>query len=311
MNMQWKIISSLFVMLFILGSVCGSSVQAESRANPTDYRVSNAAISIGISKRDAGAVSSIFYDGHEFVNDFDHGRQLQAAWVYNEMGEAYNPTEAGNYDDDRKRTSTSELLSVNVDRGRIITENHPAYWWRPGRGVNEESVTKDTLKKTITLGYRGNRHIIVFDASITISPELSGPPIKKIRVEGPAFYTDWMLTEHYQLDRRNGSVEKISMRQADKTGRMNDRMRLNPERQLIPILSSPDGRYAVAVYTPQAEGFWAYSSYVIPAHDPAGSCNKVSTRFRHPAETGRTYSYRTFIMVGNLETVKNAAMSIP
>lgn len=309
--MQWKVISSLLVILFILGSVCVCRVRAESRANLTDYRISNAALSIGISNRDAGAVSSIIYDGHEFVNDYDHGRQLQVAWIYNEIGEAYNPTEAGSADDFSKPTSTSELLSVRVAGNTLTTENHPAYWLRPGKGRNTQDMTRDTLKKTVTLGYGGDPHVIVFDTVIMVSPELTGPPVTKIRVEAPAFYASRTLTEHYQFDRRDGAMVKIFPPRPDTIDRMNERMHLNPERQLIPIMSSPDGRYAVGVCAAQVEGFWAYSSYTIPATNQASACNKVSTRFRHAAETGHTYSYRTFVIVGNLETVRKAAMKLP
>jgi hypothetical protein len=134
------------VILAIIICAGGYTLRAELRANTADYRISNAALSIGISNRDAGAVSSIIYDGHEFVNDYDHGRQMQVAWVNNGLGEEYNPTEAGSRDDYRNPTSTSELLSVRIEGNHLITESHPAYWWRPGKGLNVQAVTKDTLK---------------------------------------------------------------------------------------------------------------------------------------------------------------------
>ena len=307
--MQWKVRSFLFVMLIILGSVCVCPVQVESRANPTDYRVSNETISVGVSKRNAGAVSSIVYDAHEFVNDYDHGRQMQIAWFVNGLDGEYNPTEAGSRDDYKKSTSTSRLVSVRVKDKTIATESHPAYWWGPGKGVNVKAVTQDTLKKTITLGYGGDPHVIVFDAAVTISPELTGPPVNKIRISVPAFYSSKALTEHYQFDRRDGTMVKLPYPvQAKVIGGQIEIMKLNPERQRIPILSSPDGRYAVGAYTPQAENFWNYGSYFIP--DPASACSKVSVRFEHAAKADSTYSYRTFVIIGNLETVKKSAMKL-
>src|SRR5436190_18622998 len=118
-----------------------------------EYRISNGVLSLGICQHDAGAVCSIVYDGHEFVNDHDHGRQMQVAWSYNDLGGAYNPTEAGSDDDFKKPSSTSELLGVRVDAASLVTVSHPAYWMGPRKGRNTDAVTKDTLTKTITLGY--------------------------------------------------------------------------------------------------------------------------------------------------------------
>jgi hypothetical protein len=152
----------------------------------------------------------------------------------------------------------------------------------------------------------------VLDAAVTVSPELTGPPVTKIRIEMPAFYTSSALTDHYQLDRRNGSMAKaIPSARSEVKGRLNERVRLSTERQLIPVLSSPDGRYAVAMYTPQALNYWASNSSSVLSDTPANSCNKVSTRFVHTAEAGQTYTYRTFVIIGDLATVKNVAMKLP
>lgn len=307
-----KTVLFLGVILTIIGCARGYSLQAESPERAAEYRISNQVLSLGICSRDAGAVCSIVYDGHEFVNDFDHGRQMQIAWSYNGLGEAYNPTESGSSDDFIKISSTSELLFVGADGASLITKSHPAYWQRPGKGRNTQTVTKDTLEKKLTLGYGGDPHVIVLDAAVTVSPELTGPPITKIRIEAPAFYTSGELTEHYQLDRRDGSMVKIPPPlQPEVKDRMNERVRLNMERQRIPILSSPDGRYAMGVYTPQAENFWANNSFSIPSDVPENVGNKVSTRFEHAAKPGQTYSYRTFVVIGDLATVKNAVVKLP
>ncbi len=43
------------------------------------------------SDRVAGAIDSIVWNNVEFVNQWDHGRELQLA-VTNNSGECYNPT---------------------------------------------------------------------------------------------------------------------------------------------------------------------------------------------------------------------------
>ena len=65
-------------------------------SSPPGLRVGNDVVSIGISDRTAGAVCSLIYDGMEFVDDYDHGRQFQVAWSYERDivdNELYNPTE--------------------------------------------------------------------------------------------------------------------------------------------------------------------------------------------------------------------------
>jgi hypothetical protein len=309
-----KTVLNSLVILSVIGCISGYNPRTEAAGIAAITRISNDKLVLGICMRDAGAVCSLVYDGHEFVNDFDHGRQMQIAWFYNDLGEAYNPTEAGSVDDFTKPSTTSVLLSVRVDGATLVTESHPAYWeWeRPGKHLNVQAVTKDTLKKTITLGYLGDPHVIVIDAAVTVSPELTGPPVKKIRVEAPAFYMSRALTEHYSFDLRNGAMVKIPPPPpTEKKGAMNVRMGLNTDRKLMPILSSPDGRYAVGMYTAQAENFWTYSSYSIPHADPTNACNKATTRFVHAAEAGHIYTYRTFVIIGDLTTVKKSAVKLP
>jgi hypothetical protein len=53
------------------------------------WRITNGTLAVTVSERGAGAVCSQVFDGQEFVNDRDHGRQLQVAWLYNDLDEAY------------------------------------------------------------------------------------------------------------------------------------------------------------------------------------------------------------------------------
>src|SRR5690242_16936202 len=69
----------------------------------------NSEIVVGASKRFAGAIDSLTWNGREFINAYDHGRELQSAVQFNGAVECLNPTEAGSLDDDRGATSTSQL----------------------------------------------------------------------------------------------------------------------------------------------------------------------------------------------------------
>ena len=72
------------------------------------------------------------WNGREFINTYDHGRQLQSASTFGSQ-ECFNPTEAGSKDDDRGNTSTSQLLSAKVTGHQFITHSRMAFWLAPGQ----------------------------------------------------------------------------------------------------------------------------------------------------------------------------------
>lgn len=276
------------------------------------WRITNEVLSVTCSARDAGAVCSLVYDGKEFVNDYDHGRQMQVAWIYNDQDEAYNPTEAGSGDDGTGTRSTSQLVSAQATGGTLLTVSHPAYWRHPGPGEDRKNttlVTRDTLTKKITLGHNGDPHVMIFDTVLAISPELTGPPIKSLRIEAPTLYTGFDLSGHYLFDLTSGELTAVLSRAKHKDS-MNERIYRVTRRELIPILSSSDGRHAVAFYTPQATNFWSYYTWDVPSDNPRSACMKVTTFFLHPAEAGRSYAYRNFVIVGDLATVKASARKL-
>jgi hypothetical protein len=62
---------------------------------------------ISTTERLAGAIDSLTWNGKEFINSWDHGRQLQTAAFIEKFGECYNPTEAGSSSDGTGPTSSS------------------------------------------------------------------------------------------------------------------------------------------------------------------------------------------------------------
>ncbi len=71
---------------------------------------------ITTTSRLAGAIHSLTWNGKEFIDSFDHGRQLQSASNFDAgtpiKGETFNPTEAGSRDDGAGPQSTSRLLHM-------------------------------------------------------------------------------------------------------------------------------------------------------------------------------------------------------
>jgi hypothetical protein len=170
------------LLIFLLLGCATHSCAAED----VDRRIKNDRFSVAISKRDGGAVCSLVHDGLELVNDHDHGRQLQIAWIYNDLGEPYNPTESGSDRDQMKPTSTSQIVAVRSDATTLTTVSHPAYWFAPGKqAINTAAVTNDTLTKTLTLGYKDDPRVLVFDTKVEIAATPTGPAVTSLRIEAP------------------------------------------------------------------------------------------------------------------------------
>jgi hypothetical protein len=295
---------------FVLGALLFASLAA-SAAEPSQqtWRISNAVMVVSISARDAGAVCSLVYDGQEFVNDHDHGRQLQVAWFYNDLDEAYNPTEAGADKDGVGPRSTSQLVSVQANGNILQTVNHPAHWRHTSlpekHRKNTALVSKDKLTKKLTLGYNGDPHVLVFDTTVAISPELTGPPMNSIRIEAPTLYSHPHLSRHQLFDLASVELKEVPSR-AKHYDQLNEVIRQVTRHDVVPILSSRDGRHVVAFFTPQREQFWSYYTWDSPSKDPTNACGKMTAFFKHAAAAGQSYSYRTFIVVGNITAVQTS-----
>ena len=277
-----------------------------------DRRIANGTLSLAVSARDAGAVCSLVHDGLELVNDRDHGRQLQVAWIYNDRDEAYNPTEAGSDIDQKKPTSTSRLVDVRVGAASLTTVNHPAYWRSPGpHADNTADVTGDTLTKTVTLGFRGDPRIVVFETRIAVSAEPTGPPVASMRVEAPTLYAHASLRDHALFDLRTGASTPVPPLKTAGKDRLNEVIRHATDHLRVPVVSTPDGRHAVAMFTPRAGDFWAYYTHDVPSDDAEFACVKITAFFKHAAQAGRSYAYRTFLVVGDRAAVHASLRALP
>jgi hypothetical protein len=82
-------------------------------------------IVITTTSRVAGAIDSLTWDGREFIDSHDHGRQMQSASNLDLGGgffnECFNPTEAGSMHDGAGPTSTSRLLWISASGRDLAT----------------------------------------------------------------------------------------------------------------------------------------------------------------------------------------------
>jgi hypothetical protein len=130
---------------------------------------------VATTARVAGAVDSLRWSDLEFIDSYDHGRQLQSAASF-DCGrddpfwpERFNPTEAGSRGDGLGPTSSSELQIFEVDGRTLQTKNRMAFWLAPGEesfgraGLNGTKLSNHWLEKRIQVGCKASPDAIQFD----------------------------------------------------------------------------------------------------------------------------------------------------
>jgi hypothetical protein len=135
----------------------------------------NGTLTLRTSAAYAGAVSELWFRGHQFVNSHDAGRLFQTAWTYDGHGECYNPTEGGS-SHDGAGPSTSRLMQINVAPAHLSASTRPAYWYHPnepnlycGKAYGADLVSEDTLRKGILVGWDGDPQTILWQTEAVVA----------------------------------------------------------------------------------------------------------------------------------------------
>src|ERR1017187_9454037 len=120
-------------------------------------------IVITTTRRLAGAIDSLKWNGHEFINSADHGRQLQSTCSFDNTrdarAETFNPTEAGSRRDGAGANSTSRLLEITASGNHLRTRTQMAFWLAPGErsegqlARNTNTLSDYVLTKDVTIGF--------------------------------------------------------------------------------------------------------------------------------------------------------------
>jgi hypothetical protein len=135
-------------------------------------------IVITTTARLAGAIDSLTWKGREFIDSFDHGRQLQSASNL-DLGtpitaETFNPTEAGSRRDGAGPTSSSRLLHLLTAGNALQTTTQMAFWLPPGEksGANPAKNTTELsdhlLTKRVRIGARDLPNVISYDVTFGV-----------------------------------------------------------------------------------------------------------------------------------------------
>ncbi len=263
-------------------------------------------LTLTVSSRFGGAVESVTWRGKEFINTWDHGREISYAWGMDDYGECLNPTEPGSASDYQDASSTSLLQRVcTAGESSLTTTTRPAYWLIPSESgfcaggaktaVNDSPLTDQRLEKTIEIGYRGLDNVIAFTAVITL-PE----SYKSNNIEIP---TGYLTYEFKQFWNYNPLSRELTEPVSDPVSAPWWFAHFGP---LPPILSTEDGNYAMGAYSDEL--IQNYGIYATNMSNPRDRTNKWNIVMREQPAPAGTYTYRSFVIVGTLDEVQ-AAMS--
>ncbi len=266
-------------------------------------------VTLRVDARFGGAVGSLTWRGQEFLNIYDHGRQISYAWHLNDHGECLNPTEPGAAQDFFLQSSTTEVHEICSDApNRLSTRISPAFWTQPGQtafcdngtleAINTELVSGDILEKVTQIGYEGIENVIVFDSVITLQEDHD-----LLRAEVPTAYLTGEFTARYRFDPRDGSLTPVieSMELVAPWSFVDTS-------NLPAVLATEDGEFALGAFTGDQGAVFQMLYY--ESLNPFDATNKWNIIFSvEPAPAG-SYEFRTFAVIGTLEQVHAGLMAL-
>tara|TARA_R110002111_G_scaffold18931_2_gene46219 strand:- start:38509 stop:39444 length:936 start_codon:yes stop_codon:yes gene_type:complete len=265
-------------------------------------------IVITTTSRLAGAIHSLTWNGKEFIDSFDHGRQLQSAASFDcrlpgeFWAERYNPTEAGSRSDGAGPTSSSKLLSLRATENELQTTARMAYWLAPGQkssgrsALNEKVLSDHLISKHVRIGYQNYDNVIEYKATFTVPP---GEQHTYAQFEA---LTGYMPAEFETFWTFNPETEKLKP--------IDD----GPGEQNLPvILSTKDGNYAMGVYSPNQPALGYEHAGYGRFRFPAAKVVKWNCVFRVRNQQGISagkYPFRVFVVVGTRDGVRQTLASL-
>jgi hypothetical protein len=284
-----------FAFLFTAAWVAVAAAgEAEIRA-----RAGESEIVIRTTDRLAGAIDSLTWNGKEFIDSADHGRQLQSAANFDAGSEftpeTFNPTEAGSRADGNGSNSSSELLSLKVDGANCLeTTSLMAFWLRPDE-KSDGQVAKNTtirsrhqLRKRVTIGYQGLPHVIHYEVVFTV-PE--GERHTYAQFEMVTGYMPPDFSSFWAFDGKKGLVPL-----SDGPG----------EQHLPVVLSTKDGAYAMGVYSPKLPQDGAGYGRFRFEKEKVVKWNAVYRVWQMAGIEAGDYRFENFVVVGTREIVADS-----
>ncbi len=294
-----NVIAGQLIIAFLLSGT-GRSEDRPNGNTVIRSPVPGSEIVIKTTSRLAGAIHSLTWNGREFINSHDHGRQLQSAANFDLQsrftGETFNPTEAGSRNDGAGETSSSRLLHIIAKKNVLQTTTQMAFWLAPGQksgghpAKNSKVLSDHLLTKRVRIGIDGFPQVIQYDVTF-------GMPVSErhnyAQFEAVTGYMPPAFSRFWKFNPRSEKLEPLSD---------------GPGEQAMPVvLATPSGSHAMGVFSPDqpSRGYEqaGYGRFRFAAQKVVKWNCVFRIRDRNGVEPGE-YSFRSFVIVGDLKTVR-------
>jgi len=287
----------MYRWLLILPILCAVAADAPLPTGDGVIRgkLGRSEIVITTTSRLAGAIHSLTWNGREFIDSADHGRQLQSASNLDAgkpiRAETFNPTEAGSADDGAGPTSSSKLLHYIADGNRLQTTSRMAFWLAPGQksgghpARNATVLSNHTLTRRVVVGYRDLPQVIRYDVTFGVP---IGETHNRAVFEAVTGYMPEAFSKFRTYDPKLRTLQPLSD---------------GPGEQALPVvLSTPNGSHAMAIFTPdrapEGQPGVGYGRFRF-ALEKVVKWNVVFRRIDVRGIEPGEYSFRCFVVVGD------------
>ena len=256
-------------------------------------------IVITTTRRLAGAIHSLTWNGKEFINSADHGRQLQSACSFDNSpaanAETFNPTEAGSRRDGAGTNTTSRLLEMTAAENRLHTRSQMAFWLAPGErsggqlARNTNTLSDYVLTKDVTIGFGRWPQALDYRVTFTVP---KNTPHMSAQFEALTGYLAPEFSRFWEFNPQTGRLQPLSYGPGEIK---------NPV-----VLATPDGKFAMGIFSPPQKlpdtrgpnyGRWNFADARVV------KWNCVYRVRNDQGIHGGDYSYRMLVPVGTLAEV--------
>lgn len=301
------VIRHFIALLFISGTVAADDPKSLDGHSVIRGRVGKSEIVITTTSRTAGAIHSLKWNGKEFINSFDHGRQLQSASNLdcgnkNYFSETFNPTEAGSRSDGASEKSTSKLLKIKATGNLLETTNQMAFWLKPGEksnghpALNTKVLSDHLISKRVRIGYKSFPNAIEYEVVFTLP---KGEHHTYAQFEAVTGYMPAEFSRFWRFLSDTGKLAELD----DGPGEQNKPV----------VLATPNGSHAMGIYSPDqpSPGFAeaGYGRWRFKAENVVKWNCVFRVRDSKGVASGE-YKYRCFVVVGSFDDVKRTLVGL-
>ena len=265
-------------------------------------------IVITTTSRLAGAIHSLTWNGKEFIDSYDHGRQLQSAASFNFASskefwaERYNPTESGSRADGTGNKSSSKLLRLRAVKNELSTTTQMAFWLAPGEksfgrpALNKRVLSRHLLSKRVKIGYKKLAHVIEYEVTFTVP---KGELHTYAQFEALTGYMPPEFGRFWKFIASSGKLEKLD----DGPG----------EQEHPVVFSTAQGSHAMGVFSPDQPSLGyekaGYGRFRFKREKVVKWNCVFRLRNKKGIATGK-HRFRIFVAVGTRNDVRRALSSL-